>query len=93
MNILLIYPPMDVEVPAKSTLLGLGYLASVLRDKGHNAMIIDCSLANRAFKINHADYIGISCMFTDCKKSNYNFIKNLKEIYPKIPFIVGGAHA
>lgn len=98
MNILLMYPPIDVDIPAKSTLLGLGYLASVLRKKGHSVAIFDFSLSNVGIKITKEDmlkidYIGISLMFTDSRNSNYKFISNIRPLFPNAHIICGGAHA
>ncbi len=47
MKVLLLYPPLtlhikDVSPPSKSTLVGLGYLGSVVRDQGHEVRILDC---------------------------------------------------
>lgn len=51
MRVLLVYPPLtlhklDVSIPAKSTLIGLGYIASVLRQQGHEVKILDCLVAS-----------------------------------------------
>jgi anaerobic magnesium-protoporphyrin IX monomethyl ester cyclase len=51
MKVLLIYPPLtlhklDVSDPSKSTLVGLGYIAAVLKKKGHEVKILDCLIAS-----------------------------------------------
>jgi len=93
-KILLIYPPIGAPVPAKSTLLGLGYLASVLRDKGHEVRICDFVTGPTSRTINwHFDILGISAMFTEYKHAVRNFIDNSKANYPNLHIIVGGAHA
>ncbi len=94
MKVLLMYPPIDADVPAKSTLLGLGYLASVLRNKGHEVEILDFCLADKAFAyVDQPDAIGVSVMFTQFKKSALNFLRHLKRVFPKSHLIAGGAHA
>ena len=93
-RVLLIYPPINAAVPAKSTLLGLGYLASVLRNRGHKVKI--CDLVNRqpsdVFSWNF-DILGISAMFTEYRHAVRKFIDIAKTGYPKMHIIVGGAHA
>jgi len=94
MNILLIAPPLDAKVPAKSTLLGLGYLAAVLRQGGHTVQILDFTLADLGFSLNIIpDAIGMSIMFTEYKKGAVNFLAQLRELYPSPLYIIGGAHA
>ena len=96
-KILLIYPPINALVPAKSTLLGLGYLASVLRNKGHEVIMKDLCLSNPeiTFKFNVIpDVVGISSMFTEYKLNVFDMINAFKKWLPNtIQYIVGGAHA
>lgn len=52
MKILLVYPPLtlyktDVSEPAKAPLIGLGYIAAVLQNKGHKVKILDCIVSTR----------------------------------------------
>lgn len=96
MKILLIYPPMSAQVPAKSTLLGLGYLANVLRYKGHEVRIRDYSLQRKLefdFRMFMPDAIGVSCMFSEYKQDAIEVITTIKHYFPNIQIIVGGAHA
>lgn len=51
MKVLLIYPPLtlhklDVSPPSKSTLIGLGYVASVLQKAGYEVRILDCLVSS-----------------------------------------------
>lgn len=93
-RVALIYPPMGAEVPAKSTLLGLGYLASVLRQNKHKVSIHDFCLSQSNFiDFEDVDCIGVSAMFTNHKDRANTFIGFIKENFPNIHLIVGGAHA
>ena len=93
-KVLLVYPPIPAEVPAKSTLLGLGYLASVLRNKGHEVKI--CDLVNgfspEAIKWQF-EILCISSMFTAYKHAVWSLIDTIKSSSYGIHIIVGGAHA
>ncbi|OGX15656.1 MAG: hypothetical protein A2166_02685 [Omnitrophica WOR_2 bacterium RBG_13_41_10] len=51
MNILLIFPPItlykfDVSTPTKSSLIGLGYIAAVLRMSDHTVKVLDCLVSS-----------------------------------------------
>ena len=51
MRILLIYPPItlhkqDVSIPSKSSLIGLGYLAAVLRKAEYDVKVLDCLISS-----------------------------------------------
>lgn len=95
MRILLIYPPIEAEVPAKSTLLGLGYVASALRDGGHEVKIQDAVKRYRLLDTIgfQPDVVCISAMFTDYKQGTYDVIANVRRHLPEARIIVGGAHA
>ena len=93
MNCLLVYPPTTAEVPAKSTLLGLGYLASVLRNRGHKVEIRDLFLAPKFWFNQYPDVVCVSAMFTQYKDSTLMWINRLRENFPDIYVVAGGAYA
>lgn len=101
MRVLLIYPPIETNLPAGSFPLGLGIVARILLDEGYNVKIYDIN----AYKysrvqvendlkelMHHHDVIGISGMITV-----YNYIKWLTQLIkknnPDIPIVVGGSVA
>jgi len=104
MRILLMLPPLFFNkssktkgIPGFLPPLGIGYLASVLIEKGHEILLLDSQvneipLNNILKKINdfQPDFIGISFM-TPWLDATKKFIKILKENF-EIPIIVGGAH-
>lgn len=92
-KILLTYPPITADVPAKSTLLGLGYLASVLRNNGHEVIIHDFIYGVPEGYTWNFDTIGVSAMFTQYKKDTYQFIDEIRTANPFVHIIAGGAHA
>ncbi len=93
-RVLLIYPPISAKVPAKSTLLGLGYLASVLRNNGHEVKICDFINKPSNYVLDfECDVLGISSMFTEYRHDVRNFLTNIKHHYPDLHIVVGGAHA
>ena len=94
MRVLLVYPPIDAPVPAQSTLLGLGYLASVLRQGGHEVQIFDYFNKPTVDMLTwEFDILGVSAMFTEYKQSIQNFLMKAKCHFPKLHIVVGGAHA
>lgn len=97
MKVLLIYPPINAKVPAKSTLLGLGYLASVLRNAGHTVEIkdwVDKDEVNFFWKNSEPiDVIGISCMFTMYKTDMIQFLDGINKFLDDVFIVVGGSHA
>lgn len=97
MRIILVYPPTGAEVPVKSTLLGLGYIANVLRNAGHDVEIKDLALHKGIINIDFGktipDVVGLSIMFSEYKTEAYNFACQLKEKFPLVHIISGGAHA
>jgi len=77
--------------------LGLGYLAAQIR-RNHEVVIHDCIKENTpAEKINeivalhNPDLIGVQCYTFDTPKV-YRIFKLIKEVFPKIITVVGGAH-
>lgn len=93
MNIALFYPPIDADVPAKSTLLGLGYIASVLRLRGHNVEIKDLFLNDKFDLQKTPDAIGISAMFTQYAECTKAFIRRIRQRYRDVFIFTGGAYA
>lgn len=77
--------------------LGIGYLASVCRNNGFDATIIDGWIENltgeqivkRIMNIKNILFIGFSCYQLN-KKSTKNVIDLLKKNKIKVPFIAGG---
>ncbi len=93
-KVLLIYPPIETQAPAKSTLLGLGYLASVLKHKGHEVKIEDLSLYSTASGYMYGiNPVCVSIMFSEYKNEAIKLLKSIKYYYPTTHLIVGGAHA
>ena len=93
-KVLLVYPPIDAPVPAKSTLLGLGYLASVLRNKGHEVKICDLVDGNETKILDwNFNILGISAMFTAYKHDVRKIISTIKALNYNLHIVVGGAHA
>ncbi|MDD4477046.1 MAG: radical SAM protein [Patescibacteria group bacterium] len=108
MNIALITPPYDLirkGYGSKKFIkigffppLGVGYLATPLLKKGHKVKIIDCpplEYQNEDVKrelINFkVDLIGVSSLTASAQEA-YSLIKFLKDSFPKVPIIFGGAH-
>ena len=78
--------------------LGIGYIAAVLLQSGHQAQIIDAQvLGYTVDEILHEvdaykpDVLGISFL-TPQEDSAYSLIRRLKNNFKDIPVIVGGAH-
>lgn len=109
MKIALITPPFDLMKQgygSKRSIragffppLGIGYLAAPLLKKGHEIKIIDCpplSYQNEdvvaALEIFKPDIIGVSSL-TAAAEQAYSLINSLKDKWPSIPIILGGAHA
>jgi len=77
--------------------IGLGYLASILRENGHEAYIIDCAILKQSYsqiisqiKQINPDVIGITAL-----SSYYSEMRNLSFAVRKLglPIILGGVHA
>jgi radical SAM superfamily enzyme YgiQ (UPF0313 family) len=93
---LLLNPP--TAAPSSEPLLNLGYLAAVLRKKGHDVCIVDGTAPYarksqediiRLIKEYHPDFIGITLTINYIPAS-YDFIKVLKGL--AIPIVLGGPH-
>jgi anaerobic magnesium-protoporphyrin IX monomethyl ester cyclase len=98
MNVLLINPAVKGRLPVAFP-LSLGYIARVLLDAGHNVKVIDIDggilkyeqIFEKLKKIDF-DLIGITGIVVHYKFLK-QLIKDIKEIYPKIPVMVGGGVA
>ena len=78
--------------------LGLGYLASSLRLKGHEPAILDLAKLRiegekgaRAVRELMPDLIGVSILSTAYLPAR-NLIKAIRELMPEVPLVVGGPH-
>ncbi|MFH1799358.1 MAG: radical SAM protein [Candidatus Omnitrophota bacterium] len=78
--------------------LGVGYIAAVLLQAGHQAKIIDAQVLEltvdeilREVDAYRPDVLGISFL-TPQEDSAYGLIRRLKQRFKDIPVIVGGAH-
>lgn len=108
MKVLFVIPPYDLMAKgygSKKKLragffppLGVGYLAAPLLQSGHNVKIIDCPPLDyqnedvgRIVDDFRPDVIGISSLSASAEEA-YSLIKYLKNLYPAIPIIFGGAH-
>ncbi|UCD55379.1 MAG: B12-binding domain-containing radical SAM protein [Candidatus Omnitrophota bacterium] len=92
MHILLVHPPCRT---ATIIPLGLGYIASALRENGHKVSLMDLNFENKSFSAIEKDLarleydiIGIGGLST-----TYNFVKDFsnlaKKIKPKVKIIAG----
>ncbi|MBN1364056.1 MAG: cobalamin-dependent protein [Syntrophaceae bacterium] len=97
MNVILVRPP-SFKMPIIIPNLGLGYLASILRNNNHSVNIIDCAKG----KMNHQKYldfiakekpdiVGIQ-MYTCDYSSSKRCADIAKELNGNIITIVGGPH-
>lgn len=82
MKALLIYPPLtlhksDVSMPAKSSLIGLGYLAAVLQKKGHQVKVLDCLASSRHKHLLDAN-------FTRIGLKDKEILKKIKAFAPDV---------
>ncbi|MEM2120668.1 MAG: radical SAM protein [Archaeoglobaceae archaeon] len=98
--ITLINPNAGVEVVKKLEIstppLGLGYLASVLREAGFKVRIIDDLVENLNIgdllkKVKDSVIVGITST-TPTFKSALSYAKRIKEAFPEIFVILGGVH-
>ncbi|MFN3384651.1 MAG: B12-binding domain-containing radical SAM protein [Archaeoglobaceae archaeon] len=98
--ITLINPNMSVELVKKLEIstppLGLGYLASILRETGFKVRIVDDLVENLSIgdllkKVRDSFIVGITST-TPTFKSALNYAKKIKEVFPEIFVIFGGVH-
>jgi len=73
--------------------IGLGYLAAVLEKNNINVSIVDLNFSDKKIlkKLKSSDVVGISTM-TKTFPSVLKTAKQIKEINPDIPIVLGGHH-
>lgn len=92
MNILLINPP--CRTPALIP-LGLGYIASILRQMGHSVSLIDLNVENKSFDVIERELVSLDCEVIGIGglTTTYNFVKRfsifIKKVKPKARIIAG----
>jgi anaerobic magnesium-protoporphyrin IX monomethyl ester cyclase len=95
MNTLLIAPPYPFR-DEESDHLGLGYIESYLRSKGHNNIEIfklkEMSSLNSKIESFRPDYVGISVPFTKSYPISVEIARIIKETKRSIKVIMGGVH-
>jgi len=95
MRVLLLQPNYDAHVIHPP--LGLGYLASFLRQKGHQSSIFDGTIKKssaegfvQAVAEFSPDLVGISVLTRGHNKAK-DIILAIKKKYPKVPIVIGGS--
>lgn len=108
MRVLLINPPIPATYYNREFYIpsSLVYLASVLRDHGHQVRILDLSVAGgatvdkasylerigQAVSAQGPDLIGFGCLFSGHFPEILAFSEFCKERFPGIPIVTGGIH-
>jgi anaerobic magnesium-protoporphyrin IX monomethyl ester cyclase len=96
MNILLISPPLNPHhVLPNCVPLGIAYIASVIRNAGHQVTLLDFNSSTKdtlekELKNNKIDLIGITVMI-DSYLFTEEIIAVIKQISPEIPIVIGGS--
>lgn len=95
-KILLINPPTISTSPTMP--LNLAYLAAALEEKGHKVRCIDYLAPynpDDAFEVMKKFRPGIVgfTLRIDCILEKYEFMKKMKQRYPRVLYIAGGSHA
>ncbi|MFH0826796.1 MAG: radical SAM protein [Candidatus Omnitrophota bacterium] len=98
MRISLVVPYQNIEMYIVPN-LGLGYIASALRSKGHEVTYLDCFKQGvnesgwaKFLRAGQYDLIGIQ-MFTHTYHSARAMMKTAKKLFPNIISVIGGPHA
>ena len=104
MRILLINPPYNInnyycklsELAFIFPPVGLTYLAGYLRQHDHQISIYDFQVDDRVFETFLKDFkpdlVGITCQ-TALFYNTLDLAKKIKDVFPSVPIVVGGAHA
>lgn len=96
LRIILLNPP--TAASSTEPLLNLGYLAAMLRERGHDVRIVDAtapyapkssSVIRRIIAEYRPHFIGVTLTITYVPAS-YTFIKDLRDLH--IPIVLGGPH-
>jgi len=86
-----------LQTPTSSPPLGLGFLATYVRDHSNwKVEIVDpirqgLSRAKVLEKVRTADVLGLSC-YTDNRFECFDFAQDARKLRPDIKIIIGGAH-
>jgi len=103
MNILLVTPSSETSAGREignMYPIGLGYLGTVLENKGYDVNVLDYSNIDwdnaerelsEVIKTQNPRIVGISCMVTN-RTSSFKLAKLVKKIDPKITVVMGGVH-
>jgi radical SAM superfamily enzyme YgiQ (UPF0313 family) len=96
-SVALIFPSYSYHL--KSPPLGLAYLGSFLRDKGHSVSIIDMDAQGMTFsdlrnalESRKPDMVGISAMTPQIENA-FRIAEEVKQVDKSIPVVVGGVHS
>lgn len=96
MKVVLIIPNSDAPIVTPS--LGVGYLASAVRQHGHEAAILDlaknrinASKGVRLLAEMKPDVIGISILSSAYGEAR-ELVRGARQVLPNTPVVVGGAH-
>ena len=97
MRVTLIYPRFKYSnMGGLFVPLGILYIASVLRKDGHKVALVDMTFQNNFDAIKNivpdTDILGISAT-TPLASKAYQVLKLVKEMNPRLPCVLGGAHA
>ena len=78
--------------------LGLGYIAAVLENAGHDVSLVDAYVKNLSYdalaqivKTSRPDVIGITCL-SDQRTSWFKLIELIRATDSKIKIVLGGPH-
>jgi hypothetical protein len=95
-NVVLLTPPSHSHRTAEEN-LGVGYVASALRQAGHHVVVVDGWLLDltvdeilqRIVALGSAELIGISCYISSIEDVGC-LIRSLKNAWPGVPIVGGG---